>query len=66
MVLIDTAVWRKGSKRYCHMVSDASVAELHAFAERVGRKRCWYERSRSGVPHYDLDQAARVRWQLAQ
>lgn len=33
----------------------ASVEELHAFAEKVGIKRCWFEGVRKGHPHYDLN-----------
>jgi len=32
-----------------HLVSDESLEELHAFAERIGLKRCWFQRG-----HYDV------------
>lgn len=32
-----------------HLVSDESLAELHAFAAGIGLKRRWYQRG-----HYDL------------
>jgi len=37
---------------WCHMVSDRSVEELHAFASEIGLRREWFQ---SGSrPHYDL------------
>jgi hypothetical protein len=61
MVYVDSAIWKRpnGRKRYCHMTAD-SVEELHAFAAKIGVKRCWYERSRRGVPHYDLSEEKRL------
>ena len=35
----------------CHLTAD-SVEELHAFAERLGMRRGWFQGGR--VPHYDL------------
>lgn len=61
-VYVDAARHRtgpKGRKKYCHMTAD-SEEELHAFAAFIGVKRCWFERSRKGVPHYDLDERKRV------
>lgn len=49
----------RGRKRYCHMTAD-SLEELHQFAELIGVKRCWFERSRRGVPHYDLSEEKRI------
>ena len=48
MILVD-GVTRYGaeltrglpSSRWCHMVSDTSEEELHAFAARIGLKREW-------------------------
>ena len=36
----------------CHMFTDANIDELHAFAERIGMKREWFQDKR--IPHYDL------------
>jgi hypothetical protein len=49
----------RGRKSYCHMTAD-TLEELHAMAERIGRKRCWFEKSRRGVPHYDIDEEFRA------
>ena len=41
-----------------HLVSDSSLAELHAFAQRMGLKREWFQDKSPGTPgyhpHYDL------------
>lgn len=43
------------SRTWCHMVSDTSEAELHAFAARIGLKRAWAQlRPRASAAHYDL------------
>lgn len=46
--------WRLGPS--CHLFAD-SVPELHAFADRLGLKRAWFqldEGKRRPIPHYDL------------
>jgi hypothetical protein len=48
----------RGTFRY-HLTAD-SREELHAFAARVGARRCWYHLSRRGVPHYDVTWTQRV------
>ena len=46
---------------WCHMSAD-SLAELHAFAEQIGVKKCWFHNpKRRGMPHYDLGTDARKR-----
>ncbi len=53
--------WGKGGRLWCHMEAD-TVEELHAFAERIGVKRCWYENPKGlGAPHYDLNPDQRAR-----
>lgn len=39
-------------KRWCHMISDTSLDELHAMAAAVGLKREWFQ-SDGSTPHYD-------------
>lgn len=36
-----------------HLVSDTSLDELHAFAERLGLSRRRFHGLRKGHPHYD-------------
>lgn len=41
-----------------HLVSDTSLEELHAFAAKIGLKRCWFSNKRGKrLPHYDLTTA---------
>lgn len=56
MIYVDRLEFKKpnGKKFYCHMFAD-SLEELHAFAEKIGRKRCWFHKSVGGYLHYDLD-----------
>ena len=43
------------SQTWCHMVSDTSEAELHAFAARVGLNRVWAQlKPHASAAHYDL------------
>ena len=37
----------------CHLTVDGPIDELHAFAERLGLRRAWFQ-SASSAPHYDL------------
>lgn len=55
MILVDLGVVHKG-KVWCHMASDLSFAELHAFAKRLGLKRSWFDGD-----HYDLQPAMRQK-----
>lgn len=48
-------VARKCGTRWCHLISDASEEELHAFAQRIGLRRSWYQ-----AGHYDLVPARRA------
>jgi len=58
---VDAAIHRRpnGRKKYCHLTAD-SVDELHDFALSIGVKKCWFEKSRKGVPHYDLSEEWRA------
>ena len=49
-------------RRWCHMVSDISEEELHAFAKRIGLKREWAQlRPTASTAHYDLTPSRRLR-----
>ncbi len=39
--------------QWCHMACDGDLTELHAFAQRLGMHRRWFQDHRL-VPHYDL------------
>ena len=51
MILVDETR-RHRSGWWCHMVSDRSVEELHAFASEIGLRRKWFQDGPR--PHYDL------------
>ena len=55
-VLVDEAVWPWRGARWAHLVSDESVAELHAFAERLGLRRMAFQGD-----HYDVPADVRER-----
>ncbi len=55
-VLVDEAVWPWRGARWAHLVSDESVGELHAFAQRLGLRRMAFQGD-----HYDVPADARER-----
>jgi hypothetical protein len=56
MILVDPAVWPWRGRRWAHLVSDESVAELHSFAAELGLRRLGFQGD-----HYDVDEATRAR-----
>jgi hypothetical protein len=40
-------------KQSCHLTTDGDLEELHAFAERIGLRRSWFQQHKV-MPHYDL------------
>lgn len=54
VVLIDPAQWPAHGTVFSHLVSDDSLAELHAFAERAGLSPRAFDRD-----HYDVPMARR-------
>lgn len=50
---------KKHGSQWCHLMSDSSVEELHDFAQSIGLKREWFQRT--SIPHYDLTPAKRVQ-----
>ncbi|MDN4483547.1 DUF4031 domain-containing protein [Demequina lignilytica] len=48
MILIDPPLWPNHGTVWGHLVSDASLAELHAFARRAGIPERGFDRD-----HYD-------------
>ena len=55
-ILVDECHWPWRGRRWCHLVSDASYDELHAFAARLG-----VPPHRFQGDHYDLPAALRER-----
>ena len=48
-VLVDVPMWPAHGRLWAHLVSDASLDELHAFAERAGLGRRGFD-----LDHYDV------------
>lgn len=48
-VLVDAAIWPFRGRLWCHLVSDTSYDELHAFAADLGMPRRAFQGD-----HYDL------------
>jgi hypothetical protein len=49
-ILIDEPRWWWRGQRWCHLVSDASLEELHAFAAAVGIPRRVFQGDHYDVP----------------
>ncbi|HCB33779.1 MAG TPA: DUF4031 domain-containing protein, partial [Acidimicrobiaceae bacterium] len=56
MILVDEAMWPWRGERWAHLVSDAGFAELHDFAERIGKRRAGFQGD-----HYDVTEDERRR-----
>jgi hypothetical protein len=48
-ILVDDAIWPWRGRVWAHLVSDTSIDELHAFAERLGIPRRAFQGD-----HYDV------------
>lgn len=55
-ILVDDAVWPWRGRRWAHLVSDADLSELHAFAFRVGVDPRLFD-----ADHYDVHDEWRTR-----
>jgi hypothetical protein len=49
-VLVDVPMWPAHDRLWAHLVSDESLEELHAFAERAGLPRRSFDRDHYDVP----------------
>ena len=59
-ILVDDAIWRWRERRWAHLVSDASHAELHAFASDLGLRRSWFQGDHYDVPADVREHAVRL------
>lgn len=55
-ILIDNAHWPRYGRMWCHLVSDTSLDELHAFAREMEIPERGF-----GGDHYDLPEEYRER-----
>lgn len=58
MIYIDAMNASFGRMVMCHMISDESEEELHAFAEKIGMKRAWFQAK--SFPHYDVSKSRKA------
>ena len=59
-VYVDAAIHRWRGRNWCHLFS-SDIAELHAFAARIGMRRGWFqEPPAASWPHYDVPETRRV------
>ncbi|MCR6688201.1 DUF4031 domain-containing protein [Cellulomonas sp.] len=49
MILLDPPLWPRHGRLWSHLVSDSSLAELHAFAARTGIPERAFD-----LDHYDV------------
>lgn len=54
-ILFDTPISVPNKKgKWSHLVAN-DIETLHAFAEKIGLKRCWFQNKKGKKqPHYDL------------
>ena len=58
-VYVDEAEWPWRGKLWAHLQAD-SIAELHAFALKLGLRREWFQKPpKASSPHYDVTAAVR-------
>jgi len=55
-VLIDQPIWPAHDLLWAHIVSDSSLAELHAFAEAAGIPRRAFDHDHYDVPERKWDE----------
>lgn len=55
-ILVDPAIWPWRGRMWAHLVSDASLEELHGFAAQVGVPRQVFQGD-----HYDIHEELRAR-----
>jgi len=63
-VLVDPPLWPRHGTVWGHLVSDASLDELHAFAHQVGLDRRAFDRDHYDVPAERYDDLTRLGAQL--
>ena len=56
-ILVDTGIWPAHDRLWCHLISDTSVEELHAFARDLGIPERGFEGDHYDIPDEYRDQA---------
>ena len=57
VILVDPPTWPGHGRLWSHLVSDASFAELHAFADSIGLPARGFERDHYDLPSHLYDKA---------
>jgi hypothetical protein len=57
VIRVDTAIWPAHDRLWCHLISDTSVEELHAFARDLGIPERGFEGDHYDIPDEYRDQA---------
>jgi len=60
VILVDDPLWPWRGRRWCHMVSDESYDELHAFAGQLGIPRHVFQGDHYDVPEDHRSRAVRL------
>lgn len=64
MILVDRPIWRAHGRRWSHLVSDASTAELHDFAAALGLSGRAFHRDHYDLPEHLVDAAVQAGAEL--
>ena len=59
-VLVDPPMWPQHGRLWGHLVSDTSLEELHAFAERAGIPRRGFDRDHYDIPDERYDELVQL------
>jgi hypothetical protein len=51
-IIVDQATWPWRGRRWAHLASDRSHAELHTFAATLGIRREWFQGDHYDVPSH--------------
>lgn len=63
-IIVDAAIWPWRGRRWAHLASDTSYAQLHAFAAQLGLERRWFQGDHYDVPTEVREQAVALGAQV--
>lgn len=61
MTCLVSRAWKWPKSSHLFVAPGTDIEVLHRFALRIGLRRQWFQVSRKGFPHYDLNQARRSK-----